>query len=661
MIRLSFGGEYSPIAGVVLAIVAGAVAYSLYRRETHDLPKGPAMTLPLLRAVGVVLLVLMLTKPSLKLRHTDGRQTKVLIFVDASQSMQSTDSEMSVTRKLGVARSLHWLPYTRENDATESTAEKLALAGREFKNAIDGKLASNRETSTALNQYIALIDLVLGQALDGGLTLKQKQEMERELIEPAKRYVKGLNVSDPKVHPPSKECLSLLESSFRWETTFSLLARSKAVEQVGSERKVSATLERFAHTDRMERVRALLLDGASESLLSALAPNFSMELFSLEGPHAQLLWKSEHGMESLPTQLPSPDSTITDLGAPILNQMPPSKGSAADNKKGLTAVVLLSDGRHNAKSDAVAAAKLLGREGIPIYCIGIGSATRTEDLAIAAIEAPGTVYFEDRVSGLVSIRDDMKPGQPYNLQFKFGEKIVWQKELFTSQGGLLKVPFDFAVRELVESPLNDGNGNKTVVPLSLEASVSVLPQEREIRNNTANLLIQASKGKRGILLLDGRPRWDMYYIRTLFERDPQWETNSLTLAPDNQSWLRGLSKGTFPANQETLNHYEMIILGDVPSSAFSDKELLWLEEFVGKRGGGLLFLDGARHFLSQYESSPLQRLMPVTFQDDSVSPNESPVTSLELTDRGKSVAALQLEENQPNPSSNGAGFQLPTN
>ncbi len=651
MIRLSFGGEYSLLAGFGMCLAAGAIVFFLYRKETQNLPRAVALTLPALRTAVMVLLILMLTGPTLKRRHTEGTLTKVLVFIDASQSMESTDPEMSIVRKLSLARALRWLPRAQNAEAAESGSEKLTLAASELKKVIRPQSVSDNALGAALEKFAADTHSAVDLAQAAGLTAKQKMEMERELSETASRLARTLSLSGSNTQPPAKECIALVEKSLRWQKTFSLKARSLVVEQVGSERKAAATLDRFAHTTRMERVRALLLDGGKESLLSELSPNFSLELFALEGAHAQLLWKSEEGKEFIPNQLPTPDGTVTDLGAAILEQIPSrAKGSANGSKEGRTAVVLLSDGRHNATSGAASIARLLGDRGIPIYCVGIGSEDRTEDLAIIGIDAPATVYFEDRISGLVSIRDDMAAGQNYRLQFSFGETMIWEKELVTSQGGLLKVPFDFPVKELVESSLKSEHGRQTVVPLSLQANVSILSQEREVRNNTANLLVRATTGKRGILLLDGRPRWEMLYIRSLFERDPQWQTNSLILRPDGGIWPRGLSLGTFPADQETLNNYDMIVYGDVPRSAISDQELHWLEEFVAKRGGGLLFLDGLRHSLSQYGAPSVGRLLPVTFQDEGAETTSSSATVLELTERGSSFAALKLDETQTNPA-----------
>ena len=63
--------------------------------------------------------------------------------------------------------------------------------------------------------------------------------------------------------------------------------------------------------------------------------------------------------------------------------------------------------------------------------------------------------------------------------------------------------------------------------LSLQAKISTVDGEKEKRNNNADFNFHAIMHKRRCLILDGRPRWEVRYLRNLFDRDEQWEVNSL--------------------------------------------------------------------------------------------------------------------------------------
>ncbi len=67
----------------------------------------------------------------------------------------------------------------------------------------------------------------------------------------------------------------------------------------------------------------------------------------------------------------------------------------------------------------------------------------------------------------------------------------------------------------------------------------------------------------------------------------------------------------FPASREELLSYEIIFFGDVPRRLFRDDELQWLVEFVGSRAGGIVFIDGRRDFLRDYEGTEFGKLLPI--------------------------------------------------
>ncbi|RFC43317.1 MAG: von Willebrand factor type A domain-containing protein [Verrucomicrobia bacterium] len=651
MTTLSFSGDWPPLLGLSVSILVSFAAYLLYKVALRGIENPKARALPWLRAGAVFLVLLMLTGPVLRHRSTSGALTRLLVFVDASQSMSATDPEMDLVRKMAAARALGWLPASQASSNAEAASEELSSASHALRNALSGPPPREHELHAALDAFSKHLSQTLQSLRQGTLSNAEADDLNRQLVAPVKKML-------PRYRPDSlssitvpKECFDLVDLAARWQINIAQKARKMAVIESGGERKIEAALARFDQTTRMERVRSLLLDGGESSLISRLSANFNINLFALENSHARNLWSSTDGAETQPSNLPPPDATLTNIGSSLLERVDAARSSAKATLDSRTAVLLFTDGQHNDSSSPETIAKKLGDRGVPIYCIGIGSETRPPDLALLGIDAPQTIFHEDRVSGTATLKDDMPAGIPFQIKISLGDNVVWQKDMLTSQRSVLKVPFDFSLKDLVAEKIAANPSLKSLITLPLEASLTVLPQERETRNNSSRFIVRATTGKRKLLLLDGRPRWETRYIRSLFERDPQWQVNSLLAEPDGKTpWLRGLSAGAFPADEQTLSEYDMIIFGDVPPAMLSDVELQWISDFISKKGGGLLFLDGARQMLSSYGNRPLSRLLPVTFPTPEAGAGDSAIGPLELTERGRSFAALKLEENASDPA-----------
>ena len=170
------------------------------------------------------------------------------------------------------------------------------------------------------------------------------------------------------------------------------------------------------------------------------------------------------------------------------------------------------------------------------------------------------------------------------------------------------------------------------------ASISGVDGEKEKSNNEADFSLHAIMQRRKVLILDGRPRWEVRYLRNLFDRDDQWEVNALVADRGNEGWTRGKNAGQFPPDKETLFSYDMIVFGEVPRQFLNKlEEQEWIRDFVAKRGGGMLVIDGRRGHISNFAGTPLEPLFPVDWKADAIRPK-----SLKLTERGSRLAMLQI-------------------
>jgi uncharacterized membrane protein len=72
----------------------------------------------------------------------------------------------------------------------------------------------------------------------------------------------------------------------------------------------------------------------------------------------------------------------------------------------------------------------------------------------------------------------------------------------------------------------------------------------------------------------------------------------------------------FPKSAAELLAYDALVLSNVPAQALSEEVLGWVDEWIGKRGGGLLMAGGPRAFGSgTWTGTVVERMLPVEFRN----------------------------------------------
>ncbi|MBV8880725.1 MAG: hypothetical protein JO332_12210, partial [Planctomycetaceae bacterium] len=201
--NLRFMGDWNPWVGAAVAVALAALAWVLYRRETRTNLTRLRWMLPVIRMLVVFLAVLMLTGPVLHHRKVVGERGRVLVFVDASQSMKLTDEPMDVARKLLTARRLGWLAPEALDTQLADSADALAR-GRRAAGGENADPAKWRESARAFAaEAEEAFRLLSGVKSDtGGAALERKGVLLREYW----TGVPGGSVADLTRHPnfPSK-------------------------------------------------------------------------------------------------------------------------------------------------------------------------------------------------------------------------------------------------------------------------------------------------------------------------------------------------------------------------------------------------------------------------------------------------------------------------
>jgi uncharacterized membrane protein len=173
-------------------------------------------------------------------------------------------------------------------------------------------------------------------------------------------------------------------------------------------------------------------------------------------------------------------------------------------------------------------------------------------------------------------------------------------------------------------------------------------------------VLNVDSAKPRILYLEGEPRWDFKFLLRAVEDDKNialfsivrtTQNKILTQAPDPSAEFLKVS---FPTKVEDLFGFQGLILGSVEANYFTPAQQELIQQFVDRRGGGLLFL-GGRAALADggYDKPPFDDLLPVRLPNHKNTFHREPATAV-LTASGRDSLITRIEEN---PDANGARWK----
>ncbi len=260
-------------------------------------------------------------------------------------------------------------------------------------------------------------------------------------------------------------------------------------------------------------------------------------------------------------------------------------------------VVMLSDFAWVKGQDPVVATERLKSSGIPIYTVPIGLPA-PPDIHVRSVIGPEVVFTGDTVPLRAQIDSHGFEGQAVELTLTIdGERSTSrQVEL---RGG---VQFE----ELSFKP------QRAKGTMNLTVAISELAGETTRKNNSREHKVRILDEKIKVLYVEGMPRWEYRYLRWVLLRDPRLEVRFLMTQGDPAlaaTSSRYISR--FPHEVEDALEYDLIILGDVPSSYFSSKQLDLMTDLVKKGGGSLLMVAGPMAAPASYRETPIAEVLPI--------------------------------------------------
>jgi hypothetical protein len=613
---LEFSGVWPLSAAAVAGLALAILAFLFYRRETSSRSDRLGWVLPALRSAATFLIVLMFAGPFLRHRKIVGQLGKVIFCIDASRSMSLPDPNLEPHRKFLALRSRGQIarsgaPNFELSAAADNLASAASIAGK-------AKLEQGNRQQDAVNQVVASLEraaaMLKTTAGDGLPEIRKTQKQRLDGLLQRARTISNTQAESGK---RSQDLNALAVELAREESVLRenyADASAQAIENLDSSSQ--AAYERFSEKSRWSRAEALLLHPLT-GILREVAAQHRIELRSLDGAGCSWIWRSENPAKeplSLPDSFDSaPTNGTTDLAATL-------KSIANDKHEDeRLAVVMLTDGQHNSGTSAIEAAQAAGRAGIPVYCVGFGSAIPPADAALMGVRAPESLSLHDRLQGDLVIKDELPAGEAFTVRIQAGGADLWSQTLRSKAVPRREIPYDFALERPIRG-LEFEEPGINVQHTTLKMKAIIEPSTNDIcqTNNTFQFAVQVIREKPKILLVDESDSWEFRALEQNLERSGHWQVDRFHSAVQNSQSSETAAAGRFSLAKETLSAYSAIVLGYIAFDDFNEEALQSISDFVEKGGGTLLLIDDSIGTISNYENSTLRGLLPVEWQNPPV-------------------------------------------
>jgi len=247
------------------------------------------------------------------------------------------------------------------------------------------------------------------------------------------------------------------------------------------------------------------------------------------------------------------DGSFTNLSRAV------EEGILAARGKNLQAIFLLTDGNHNLGPDPVAE---LAGANVPVYPVGLGGTALRPDVAVADVRADEIVKTGSTVTVRLVVRSRGLARRQARVVLMEGGSVL--------DAGRVPLSGEAAVSEveLKFKPEADGDHTLTVAIEPLEGEVS---QD----NNRRDFLVRVVKSDYKVLLVWGRPDFDLHFLY-----------NALNSAGDfTVRRLVSLGRGRFycpdsPSPESALKDVNVVVAGDLSAGDLPE----WLVDSLAGKG-----------------------------------------------------------------------------
>ncbi|MFC4310122.1 hypothetical protein ACFPN2_13610 [Steroidobacter flavus] len=337
-----------------------------------------------------------------------------------------------------------------------------------------------------------------------------------------------------------------------------------------------------AGQSRLQEVAAALQNGT----LQRLEKTFAVRLFGFAQATTPL-----NNLEAMP-----PPGRQTRIGD-ALHQVLQSAGSAP-----LAGVILFSDGAENGDTLSEERLAEIASYGVPVHTVGLGPERVTDDLELERVEVASSAPAGSTIDAQIGIRHN--GASQARLRVYDRDNLVAARDV--------KLRTDAATTQVsLDLPAGQAGTHE------LRFVLDPLEGERNVINNSRTRVVNVPATRRGILYVEGEPRWEYKFLRRSVDHDRALRVASIVRTTTNKHYRQGVNTPDelvdgFPSDPAELFGYDAVIIGSYEAAGLRAEQHRLLKEFVDKRGGTVLMLAG-RYGLSAggWQNAALAQTLPI--------------------------------------------------
>ncbi len=268
---------------------------------------------------------------------------------------------------------------------------------------------------------------------------------------------------------------------------------------------------------------------------------------------------------------------------------------AAHRGRPVAGVVLVTDGRSNAGEDPIRVAEAAVRLGIPIFPVAAGAEEGPRNVRLAEVEASPVVFARDPMTVAVVVESrglrDAEANLILEQRANAGEwEPVANTRIALGEDGVLKRTTFRIVP-------------KVVGEYQFRARVEDAGPELTRDDNTATAAVRVVRQQIRVLMIAGAASPEVQFLRNAFQRDQHIEFAAWLQHADpgfRQAGDRPIAR--LPGDPEELGRYDALVLIDPDMRALGGQWPDMIANFVGKDGGGLIFIPGELYSQALFET-----------------------------------------------------------
>jgi hypothetical protein len=367
---------------------------------------------------------------------------------------------------------------------------------------------------------------------------------------------------------------------------------------------------------RWERARKSLMTGNGASL-KTLLPENHIRVFTFSGEaQPRMVIEKEEQLSDLEEFLAShrPQGGSTSLNVSVEDALASAKG------RRVSAIVMVSDGRSAPSEDLDRAINVAKKRSVPIHSVMLGSPLSPRDLALGPVHAQENVFVKDIISfrSGISASGFDEPVHCTAELFAEGSDQPLDKTKVSIDANRAVFPF-----QLRHKPMSPGR-------ITYQIRIRPDPEESQLLNNEIAVEVNVVDKDLRVLYVDGYPRYEYRYLKSLLIREETITVSCLLLSADEDFPQEGNEPiRRLPGTPEEFARYDVILIGDVDphDPRISFEQMSMTADLVRDRGAGWGMIAGPRYSPTAYVGTPFETILPIVIDEQGSPPTPRTLTA----------------------------------